>query len=815
MISSKPSLRASASGSFLAMACIGFIASAPAAAQSADAASGEKKLGGMTVTATAIEEEVKVEKVESPKATRLILDTPQTITVIGDQVIRKQNLLTLRDALQTIPGITFGAGEGGGGYGDSINLRGYSANNDITQDGVRDSAQYSRSETFNLQQIEVYNGANSVFGGGGAVGGTINLVTKTPQADDLTIVQGGVGTAGYYRGTVDSNIRASEQVAARLNAVYHKNHIPGRRVEKNERWGIAPSLTYGIEGPTSVTLQYLHQTDDNVPVYGVPYYQNLVNDGPLPGIDPKDRNYYGIENLDDQDIRVDQATLRINHEFSDKLSIRNLSRWQRVKQNSSTSAPQGTYCLANGFQPIQATTISATAAACPTGMNTPGFYYPSGPRGNIRNQLNKLLYNQTDLHAVFDTGGLEHTLVVGISFTDEKYELVSGNILRTATGATAPQPPLSLTTNNTIYTGPINFIQAGFSRGDTSNVAGYLFDTVKIVPHLEFNLGLRYEKAKGKFRADTFNVTPGPSLGVVTTGLVQRSSESLLSYRFGLNYKPIETVSIYAAYGNSRTPTSATVRLGCGVLIGGNDPCDVKPEKAVNYEVGVKADVFERRLQLTAALFRNERANFRVATNDPIVTTLPVNDGRSRVDGLALGATGNVTENWAVFANYTYLKGKVLQSVSNFCLANPGPRTGAATNVCANSAAIPDPQAGNRLINTPRHSGSLFTTYQFPIGLQVGYGLTYTGSFTLNQSALASGTALPVVDALTPVFRSKSWLTHRLFASYEVMTGLTAQVNIQNLTNKRYFTGIRNNPTNGWATPGDTRSAVFSLYYSF
>ena len=71
----------------------------------------------MTVTATAIEEEVKVEKVESPKATRALIDTPQTITVIGDQVIRKQNLLTLRDALQTIPGITFGAGEGGGGRG--------------------------------------------------------------------------------------------------------------------------------------------------------------------------------------------------------------------------------------------------------------------------------------------------------------------------------------------------------------------------------------------------------------------------------------------------------------------------------------------------------------------------------------------------------------------------------------------------------------------------------------------------------------------------------------------------------------------------
>ncbi len=804
--------------SFLALACIGFIATAPAAAQTASGTDGEKQLGGMTVTSTAIDESTpKVERVESPKATRPLLDTPQTITVIGDQVLRKQNLLTLRDALQTIPGITFSAGEGGGGYGDSINLRGYSANNDITQDGVRDSAQYSRSETFNLQQIEVYNGANSVFNGSGSVGGTINLVTKTPQADDLTIVQGGIGTADYYRGTIDSNVRVSDLIAVRLNAVGHKNRVPGRDVERNKRWGIAPSATIGIDGPTSLTFQYLHQEDSNVPVYGVPYFRNAVNGGSLPGYDPKDRNYYGIANLDDQDITIDQLTMRFAHAFSDTVSVRNLTRWQRVKQDSSTSAPQGAFCLANGFQPLPATNIATTPLACAAGqpVNT---YSPSGPRGNIRNQENQLLYNQTDFRAVFDTAGMEHTLVVGLALTKEDYDLVNGNVLRTATGATVAQPLISLTAPNTIYTGALNFIQAGHSEGDSSNIAGYLFDTVKITPQLEFNAGLRYEHAKATFRADTFSTVVGPTLGAYTRGLDQHSDEKLFSYRVGLNFKPVETVSLYAAYGNARTPTSATVRLGCGALIAGNpaganNPCDVSPEKAVNYEIGAKADLFERRLQLTGAIFRNERTNYRVATNDPIVTTLQVNDGRSRVDGLALGASGNVTDSWSIFANYTYLKSKVIQSVSNFCRDNPGPRAGGATpNPCGNSAAIPDPQAGQRLTNTPRHAGSLFTTYMLPFNLQIGYGLTYTGSFALNNSALASGTAIPVVSTLTPVFRSKSWLTHRLFASYEVMTGLTAQLNVQNVTNKRYFTGIRNN---GWATPGDARSAVFSLYYSF
>jgi catecholate siderophore receptor len=178
--------------SFLALSCVGAMAFA-SGAHAQDNGQGQA-LGGVTVTDTAIDDSsIKVEKPESPKYVRPLLDTPQTITVIGNQTIQKQNLLTLRDVLSTVPGITFGAGEGGGGYGDSINLRGQSANTDISIDGVRDSAQYSRTDPFNLEQIEVTNGANSVYGGSGAIGGNINLVTKRPKADSETLVQGGIG----------------------------------------------------------------------------------------------------------------------------------------------------------------------------------------------------------------------------------------------------------------------------------------------------------------------------------------------------------------------------------------------------------------------------------------------------------------------------------------------------------------------------------------------------------------------------------------------------------------------------------------------
>jgi len=770
--------------SYLALGCVSALAfTGPALGQ--DSAQ-DQRLGGMTVTDTAIEDsDVKVEKPESPKYTRPLLDTPQTITVISNTTIRQQNLLTLREALTTIPGITFGAGEGGGGYGDSINLRGQSANTDLQIDGVRDSAQYSRSDTFNLEQVEVVNGANSVYAGSGSIGGTINLITKRPKAENLTVLSGGIGTDDYYRATVDSNIRASEFIAVRLNAMFHRNDVPGRDVDKYKRWGIAPSITLGIGGPTSLTLQYHHQEDENTPVYGVPYYTSLG--GLLPGASYS--GYYGYKDVDYQKQTIDQATAIFEHQFSDTVSLRNLARWQRVEQKLVVDPPQGTYCLASG--------VTTGGAACAAGQ-LPGWYYPSGPRGTTRLSENQMMYNQLDLRAVVDTGGIEHTLTLGASYAQEDYTLANGNSLRNPGGATPNPalPPINIADPNPIYGRPINFVQTGGQRGDTRNVSVYLFDAIKLSEQFEINGGVRWENNRTVFHTNAYALD-----GTVTRGGDQVSDDSLFSHRVGAVFKPVSNASLYVAYGNSRTPASTGVRSGCGLPTAqtlGVDPCSVKPQEAVNYEIGGKVDLSGGRLQLTAALFRNERTNYPVTANDPTLGTLQVLDGRNRVDGLALGASGRITDNWTIFANYTYLKSKVLQSISNYCLANPG-ATYTPPGGTAITCALSDTQKGNQLTNTPKHSGSLFTTYQLPFGLQIGYGLTYQGSFLLTNTT-------------GNILKSKDWLSHRAYLAWNFENGLTAQINVQNLTNEKYYTGIRNN---GWATPGEARSAVLTLSYSF
>ncbi len=745
------------------------VATAPA---SAPADADVSEVSGVKVDA-------RKQAAESPKYTTKPLDTPQTITIVSQGVIEAQNLLSLRDILSTVPGITFGAGEGGGGYGDAINLRGYSANNDLTIDGVRDSAQYTRSDPFNLEQLEVVNGANGVYSGSGSVGGTINMVTKRPGRRDSVGVSAGVGTEGYLRATVDANHVINDSVAFRLNAMAHKNDVPGRDVEKAERWAIAPSITFGIDGPTQFTILYSHQEDTNTPQYGVPFF----NGRPLPGVDPS--NYYGYSNVDTQEQTVDVLTGIIEHRFSDNFSIRNLARYQKVTQLSIVNPPQGTWCLANGMKPVAWSQTNTTGyTACLSSDPAPGFYQPSGPRGNLRDSENTLLYNQTDATLTFATGGLQHRLVVGAAFMSEDFHLDTGSIQRTAAGVAPAYPAMSIANPNHVYSGPLNYIRSGIQDGERENQAVYVFDNVELSQQFAFNFGLRYEHNEGQNRSDAYSTA-----GVVTAGTTFGNDENLFSYRVGLVYKPIPNASVYLAYGNSETPSQATVN-GSGACTSAT--CTVEPEKAESFELGAKWDLYGGRLSLTGSVFRNDRANYKVASGDPTVPDQQL-DGSARVDGVALGASGRLTDKWSVFANYTYLDSKVLQGVSDY-----------------NAGLGLDFTKGDPLTNVPDHAFSLFTTYDLPRDIQVGYGVTYQGEYYLTQHGQV--TAVPPVRTTIPLVTSEAYWVHRATVSWRVNRSLDLRLNVNNLFDEVYYNRGRNN---GWATPGERRSTRLSLNYRF
>jgi len=732
----------------------------------------------------------RVQEVTSPKYTAPLRDTPQTITVVDHENIEDQGLLSLRDILGTLPGITFGAGEGGGGYGDSINLRGFSASNDITVDGVRDSAQYSRTDPFNLEQLELVNGANSVYAGAGSVGGSINLVSKAAHLGDANTISAAAGTDSYGRLTLDNNQQIGDHSAFRINAMAHRNDAPGRDVENFQRWGIAPSLAFGLGTDTTLILSYVHQKDSNIPQYGVPFY----NGGPLPGV--ARNTYFGYANLDRQDIDNDAFTAIVSHAFNDVFSVRNLTRVAKVDQRSIVDAAQGAICLPGN--------ISPTFTACTAGT-LPGTFRPgiTNPRGYLRDTSNKALVNQTDLTAIFTAGGIEHHLVAGLAFSHESFELETARLLRNANGSDTglTLPLMDLYHPNSIYTGPLRYTLIGKTDGEQDNAAAYLFDTLTFNEHWQINLGARYEHNEGSSTVYTVS-TALPNIGAITGAAAPaKNSDNLFSYRAGLVYKPQDNASIYLAYGNSKTPSKASVNGTCtAVSSTGTANCSVDPESAINIELGTKWDFRQGKLSFTAALFRNDRENYRVADPDPSnISGEQSLDGKARVDGFTLGLSGLINEHWSVFSNYTHLDSKVLRNVSDYCLAHAGVAACSGGN-----AAIPDFVAGDPLLATPTDALSLWTTYDVSRAWQLGYGATYQGAITVEQHS----TTKPIGELAT----YGGYTTHRAMVAYRVTRDLTLQLNVNNLSDKEFYTRIRNN---GWATPGDARSVVLNASYRF
>ena len=268
-------------------------------------------------------------------------------------------------------------------------------------------------------------------------------------------------------------------------------------------------------------------------------------------------------------------------------------------------------------------------------------------------------------------------------------------------------------------------------------------------------------------------------------GAAFENEADLLSYRLGVVYQPVENASIYFAYGNSETPSQATVNGTCNAATN----CDVDPEEGESYELGAKWDINDGRLSLTASVFSNRRSAFRVDSGIPGLQQQL--DGASRVEGLTLGASGLITDNWSIFANYTYLDSELEQSVSSTLI----------------DGGTVDFLAGDPLPNTPENSFSIWTTYeldQIARGFLVGYGVTYQGEYTFTRQS-----------ASAPLYYTPDYFVHRAMVAYPIFDNATLQLNVSNLFDEEYYERVRNNATNGWATPGAARQATLSLTYEF
>ena len=450
--------------------------------------------------------------------------------------------------------------------------------------------------------------------------------------------------------TLDSELEVGDVADVRLNLMTHENDVPGRDVESFKRWGIAPSVAFGGDSDTRFTLSYLHQEDDNVPQYGVPYALGAFNDGPLPGVPTS--AYYGYANLDTQEIGVDALTAIMTHDFTGNFSLRNLTRWQQVDQFSFVDQPQGTWCVETGVNPW-------TGAACAA----PGTFVPNRG-GTVRDTNNEILVNQTDFTVEFATGKVQHTLVTGFSLSNETYHRENGNGLRNPLGATPNPvlPTMSIADPDHFYTGPVNLIMTQEADGEVKNQAAYVFDRLQLTERFEINAGLRYEhndafSTLGNYRGAVSGAA-GTARDHASPGRRQHRRLGLVSRRLRLQAR--RELEHLRRAGQLRDAVASLrqryLRHRDDLQCRSRGSRDVRDRRQGRPERAVVADGrgVPQRAQPVQACPR-------------AIVAIPEQqlDGNSRVDGIALGAVGTIGMKWSIFANYTYLDSEVVQSVSD------------------------------------------------------------------------------------------------------------------------------------------------------
>lgn len=571
------------------------------AADSGSSALVAEAADSLPIVVTGTRTEYGVRKTSTATKTNTdVKDIPQALSVVSSGQIEDQQLRSVGEMLLFVPGASYNAGEGNR---DTLVLRGNSSTADFFVDGVRDDVQYFR-DFYNVDRVEVLKGPNAMIFGRGGGGGIINRVLKRPSLGTYRSLSASADGWGDLRFTGDIDQPLSDSAGVRVNAMYEDGDSFRRDVDL-KRYGINPTAAVVIGGNTRIDFGYEHFYDRRTADRGVP-----ANGGePIKGFR---RTLFGDPDDSFSKANVDVATLAVEHNFSDSLTLRNhtlLGDYDKFYQN-----------------------IYPTGFSAATDLVTLGAYNNATTRRN--------LFSQTDLVWENRLGGIDQTLLFGFEVGRER----SRN--RRETGSF----PGGNTTAISDPTVDIPVIFAPDSDDANNRVkatvaAAYVQDQIRPAKWLEIVAGLRFDSFK--LAVDDFSLAGGGEFA---------RRDNLWSPRLGLVLKPRENLSFYASYSRSYLPQSGDQFSSLDA-----NRAALKPERFDNYEIGAKWEVLHG-LLATAAIYQLDRTNTRAA--DPLDPTRIVLTGAQRSRGLELGLERSVTSRWLVSAGYTLQKAEISETTS-------------------------------------------------------------------------------------------------------------------------------------------------------
>ena len=679
----------------------------------------------------------KIERLASDKYTAPLLDIPKSITVIPETVIEDLGAMSFRDIVRTQPGITLGTGEGGNAFGDRIFIRGFDARNDVYVDGLRDPGVTSR-EVFAVQQIEIVKGPSSSYGGRGTTGGSVSFVTKAPQKAGFEIFEATVGSDATKRITADINQPLGQTVQVRLNGVFHDADVAGRDHVWTQRWGVAAAIAWQPTDEIDFGADYYHLSTEGLPDWGVPF--DAATQQPF---DVPRGNFYGLTARDFSSTNVDIATLKFEARSGDFFKVDSKLRYGSNLNAYIASAPE---------KPV-------------TSNPDPALWTVSANPKN-RNANAQTYANATDFRFNFATGSATHALVTGWELTRETVTNTPYAFASSETVGAPIVPTIPITQNlwnpDAGQPWPLTRTLSGVSA-DTKVVskAAYIVDTIDFSPKWQLSGGLRYDDYQLRFHQRNANGS------IVDLG----NDSNFLNWNLGLVYKPVPAGTLYLSASTSSNPSGEQTD-GSGASYGGISAAtaNLDPETNASFEAGVKWQVADNNLLLTAALFRTDKTNARV--NDPVNGALQTLAGKQRVQGFELGISGNITPRWQIYGGYVHLDATILSS------SNPA-------------------EVGGHFPNIPDDSAALLSTYAVTDALTLGGQIAYT-------SERYGGTTVAGTATLPAYWRFDATARYRFNSQFEV------QANLLNLTDKVYYDAVYRSATPfAYVAPG--RSLLVTL----
>jgi catecholate siderophore receptor len=314
--------------------------------------------------------------------------------------------------------------------------------------------------------------------------------------------------------------------------------------------------------------------------------------------------------------------------------------------------------------------------------------------------------------------------------------------------------PTPLLDPDPFHTQPTPLNAYSLPKGRGSDVSLYAVDSMVLGPHWDVDAGLRWDRFKSSF-----------SEAFTDTGFER--TDTFVSPRAAAIFKPDEAQSFYLSYGTSYNPAIE-------YLIVAPSDNSLSPEKNSTLELGTKLKILNGRAELTGALFDTFVKNVRISDpDDPTVQEMPFDQ---RVKGVEAGINGYVIDIWEVTVNYTHLNDRITSSA--------------------------DPLAVGKLApNTPHDAVNVWSTVEPASAWTVGGGMTAVS----HRYADADNTAgVP------------SYVFFNAMTSYQVNGHWKLQLNLNNVTDRLYFTGVYyTGIAENHALPSAGRTLIGTASYRF